>query len=275
MMSKKVSLISGILLQLPGYLLVCSLITATITGFLLAFYYVPKPHGAAMSITNIQEEIFAGSLVVTMHRLSWLFAGVCTLCNMIIIIVSGRFSGTWSRIWYSGVFLVILLFGCSITGFLLRGNESAILTLKQLSTRLFGSTSTAVSLPALFDPVLRLFRGLYIVHGLIIPGALCYFVYTHVAGLRGFTTELKRVPLRPGTILFIFTTVLIALALIIQPLDVWVDTYGEDMSATMPPIMQCIMWLQRTLSPPGTIAVILAGISLLLSVGFIMKRRRQ
>jgi hypothetical protein len=273
--SKKVYFKSDILLQLPGYLLVCSIIIAIITGLLLAFYYVPTPQSAAVSISRIQEEIFAGSLIVTMHRLSGIFAILFTLCNLIIIVVSKRFSYLWSKIWYTGVLLVILFAGLRITGFILMGNEPALNIIKLLSTQFAGTAAQLTSLPELFDSMPKIFNRVYMVHILVLPGVVCYIIYHHVKALKGFAADFQPFPIRPGTVLFIFTTMLIIISLFIRPIDEPIAAYGENWSALVPCILQFLILLKRAISLPGAVISIILGITLLLSVGLITKRLEQ
>lgn len=265
---------SDTLLQLPGYFLVCSFITTAISGLLLAYYYAPSPQSASFSIEFIHENIFAGSVVVTMHHISGIGVILFTLINLGIVMFSEK-NHTWLRIWQTGIVLIALYFGVRITGHLLLGNSSSVYLLKLIITRLTGTTLQSIEEAALNNTLSVALARVYVLHILILPGITGYVIYLHIKSMKQLGSDLEPLLLRPNTLLVLFTTIVIILSIFIKPSAQHVAIYGESWHAHAPWEIQVLAWVSHTLSFPGTIFSILALFILLFLSGYAVRKLKS
>ena len=259
------------LLQLPGYLLVCSLITATLSGLLLACYYIPTPAKAALSIDYIKEQVFAGTTIITIHRLSGISIFIFTLLNLIMILRIKKISVSWITIWRTGIVLIILFVFYRITGYLLNGSNSAAYLLKTLLIKFSNSNPNPASSPQLFSTLPVAFVRVYLLHILILPILTGIAVYKHINGLKHLEKILQPVTIPPIVILAAYIAFIIGISLFIKPAESPISDYTENLLANVPWIIKSIIGVIKTLSFPGAIILSLVLLFLILSTGNIIK----
>ena len=150
-----------ILQQLPRLLLACSMITAVVTGILIACYYIPVPEKAMLSLRYLQENVFAGAMVVSIHQIAGILALLFVLCNLILILPAKKISDIWTRVWHSG-WIVMLLFIClQITGYFLTGDTSTAYLAKSGMVKFFGANTDLSQMPQLWDTLPLFFVRIY------------------------------------------------------------------------------------------------------------------
>ena len=272
MIPKKKRAQRDFLLQLPSYLLVCSLLTAAISGLLIAFYYIPTPTKAALSIDYIQEKVFAGTIIITIHRLSGILAIFFTLLNLIIILRLKKISVSWIKIWQTGILLIILFICFKITGYLLTGSNSAAYLLKSILIKFSNTKSHSVSFPELFNTMPVAFVRVYVLHLVILPLLTGLIVYKHIKGMKQLGYNLQPITIHPIIILAAFITLLIIISTFIKPTEHPISVYTENYFANMPMVIQFLVGIKRSLSLSATVTIILIFFILIMSTGNIIKK---
>lgn len=261
-----------IFLQIPGHLLVCSFITSVLSGLLIAFYFIPTPAKAALSIGYIQENIFAGATVITIHRVSGLLTIIFTGINLLLILPSKKISKTWIGIWQTGILLFIIFISLGITGHLLTGSKSSAYILKSILAQCQDTKSYPEALPSLFDNISLGFIRTYLMHILILPGLAGWILYNHIKKLREFHLGLQPVTIPPATLYALFVTALIIIAIIIKPMESPVSDYGENPLTQAPWIIQFMVFIKHLLSLPIAIIVFFGLFLLIWSIGYILRK---
>lgn len=275
MISKKKRFQRDFLFQLPGHLLVCSLITAALSGLLIAFYYIPTPDKAALSIDYIQEKVFAGTTIIIIHRLSGILAILFTLFNLIIILRLKKISVSRIRIWQTGIMLIILFICFRITGYLLNGSNSAVYLLKSILVKFSNTKSHSTSLPELFNTFPVAFVRLYILHILILPGLAGIVLYKHIKRMKQLGYNLQPITTHPTIILTAFITFLTIISIFIKPTGRPISDYTENYLTNVPWIIESVIWVIKTLSLPVATILSLMILFLILSIGNIIKKLKS
>jgi hypothetical protein len=242
-----------IFLHISGYLLLCSFITAVVTGILIAGYYIPTPEKAALSLQYLNEQVFAGAVIIAMHRLSGMLALFFTLCNILLMLPAKEISGNRIKIWRSGMVICVLFFGLHLTGYLLTGTNSAGYLLRTIPTKIFKTGAGSQGFPQLFDTLSIAFIRVYVLHGIILPAVMALFVYTHIQAVKQLHAELKSFPLPPLTVYALFCSVVVAIALLIKPVTITVSTYGDTVFENVPWSIKFILSVKQVV--PLSIAV--------------------
>lgn len=275
MITKKKRAQRDFLLQLPGYLLVCSLITAILSGLLIACYYIPTPAKAALSIGYIQEQIFAGTTVITIHRLSGISFLIFTLLNLIMILRIKKITVSWIKIWRTGIVLIIMYLCFRITGYLLTGSNSAIYLLKSFLIKFSNGNSYSASFPELFSPLPVAFVRIYLLHILILPGLAGIAVYKHINGLKQLDNNLKPIAIPPILILAAYSMFLIVVSIFIKPVGSPISDYTENYLINVPWFIKFIIWLIKILTLPVAVLFSLIILFLILSIGNAIKKLKS
>jgi len=241
------------LLQLPRLLLICSIITAVVTGILIACYYIPTPEKAALSLKHLNEQVFAGAVILSIHRLSGVLALLFTLCNLLLILPAKNASDTRQKIWRSGLVICIMLVGLQISGYLLTGSNSAVYLFKIILTKIFKAGTGLQGFPQLFDTLSIAFIRVYVLHCIILPAIAGWFLYTHIKALKQLHAVLKPFPLSAVIVYALFCLTVIAIVLLIKPAMVQVSTYGDTVFENVPWSIKFILSVKQVV--PLSIAV--------------------
>jgi quinol-cytochrome oxidoreductase complex cytochrome b subunit len=124
-LSKPVPLFSTRWMYCLGGIAFMLFVIQAVTGIMLAFYYEPSPQGAYASIQFIENEVFFGSSIRSVHH--WAANGmiVVVVAHLVRVFISGAFKPPRELNWVSGVFLFLLTIGFGFTGYLLPWDQRA------------------------------------------------------------------------------------------------------------------------------------------------------
>lgn len=158
-------------------------LTAAISGLLLAFYYEPSAGDAYTSLKQIDTQINFGWLILTVHHLAGNGFTILALIQIIVMFFGEQFRPAWIVAWISGILLTISAVGLGWTSMILDWSQQGFWRFKielgtieaipligsTLSTILTGgeaiSTETVVHLYTLHSYVLSIVAiGLAIFH---------------------------------------------------------------------------------------------------------------
>ncbi len=161
------------------------ILVQTLTGFFLAFYYVPSPEHAYDSLAYIQKEIPFGAFVRGLHRWGSSLTVVVVFLHLLRVFFMGAYKYPRELSWVVGVvlFLLVMLFG--FTGYLLPWDQKAYWATVV-------GTHIAQTAPLVGDYLWRILQGgaevgartlgrFYAAHVLILPAVLYAFILVHVS----------------------------------------------------------------------------------------------
>ncbi len=155
-----------------------------VTGILLTIYYVPTPDHAYDSVYFITTQVPAGWLIRGLHHYGASAMVVLAVLHMIRVIMMGSYKFPREVTWFTGVFLLLVVFGFGFTGYLLPWDQKAYWA-TTVGTRIAGTP------PVVGDTVLRIFRGgedltavtlarFFGVHVWVLPTALLLLMTIHM-----------------------------------------------------------------------------------------------
>ncbi len=94
-------------------------LTAAISGLLLAFYYQPVAGEAYTSLKQINEQVNFGWLILTVHHLAGNGFLIVALLQIIVMFFSEQFRPAWIVAWVSGILLTLNAVGLGWTSMIL------------------------------------------------------------------------------------------------------------------------------------------------------------
>jgi menaquinol-cytochrome c reductase cytochrome b subunit len=97
----------------------------SVTGILMAAYYVPHTEAAFASVEYLQYEVTLGSLIRGIHHWSANLMILFITLHMIRVVITGSYKNPMEFHWISGVVLFLLTLGFGFTGYLLPWNMRA------------------------------------------------------------------------------------------------------------------------------------------------------
>lgn len=100
------------------------LLLQTLTGFLLALYYVPHPEGAYASLEYVREHVTLGAFVRALHYWGASFIVVAVFVHLMRVLVTGAYRKPRELTWLVGLALLGVVLGLAFTGQLLPYNQS-------------------------------------------------------------------------------------------------------------------------------------------------------
>jgi cytochrome b6 len=158
-------------------------LTAAISGLLLAFYYEPSAGDAYNSLKQIDTQINFGWLILTVHHLAGNGFLILALIQIVVMFFGEQFRPAWIVAWVSGILLTLNAVGLGWTSMILDWSQQGFWRFKielgtiaaipligpTLSTILTGgeaiSTETVVHLYTLHSYILSIVAiGLSIFH---------------------------------------------------------------------------------------------------------------
>ena len=95
------------------------------TGVLLMFYYVPSVERAYETMKLIQLAVPLGQFTRNMHRWSAHGMVLAVIIHMVRVFYTGGYKPPREFNWVIGIFLLLLTFGASFTGYLLPWDQLA------------------------------------------------------------------------------------------------------------------------------------------------------
>jgi menaquinol-cytochrome c reductase cytochrome b subunit len=159
-------------------------LSQAVTGVILAMYYDPSPTRAYESVRYITNDVFLGELVRGMHKWGSTVMVILIFLHMARTFFFGAYKYPRELNWVIGVVLLILTFVMSLTGYLLPFDQ-----------RSYWATIVSANISGmgpLVGPYLADFlRGgpefgvttlsrFYILHMLILPGAIAALIGAHL-----------------------------------------------------------------------------------------------
>jgi quinol-cytochrome oxidoreductase complex cytochrome b subunit len=165
-----------------GGLAFTSFVVLAATGVLLLFYYSPAPQSAHASIQFLENEVWGGSYLRRLHRLSSHALLVLVALHALRVILTGAFLHPKRMNWLVGCGLLFLAVFAAYTGYLLPMDQLAFWA-TQTGMELVRALPLGDSLRALLVPddvggPLSLLR-FYALHIAIVPLAMLVLTMLH------------------------------------------------------------------------------------------------
>lgn len=164
-----------------------------ITGIFLAYNYQPSVKGAFQSIIFITDQVHLGWLMRGIHHYASYLIIVTVVVHMMIVFFRGAYKPPREMTWVIGVFLLLLCFAFSFTGYLLTWDQRGY-----WATRI--GTGMASEIPFVGDYFMILLQGgygvkqptltrFYISHVILLPALLIglllgHFLMIHRQGIK-------------------------------------------------------------------------------------------
>ena len=127
-------------------------INQAVTGILLTIYYVPSPDQAYASVQYITTQVPAGWLIRGLHHWGASAMVLLTVLHMVRVIIYGSYKYPREVTWFTGVGLLLVVFGFGFSGYLLPWDQKAFWA-TTVGTRIAEVT------PFIGDSILRIMRG--------------------------------------------------------------------------------------------------------------------
>lgn len=161
------------------------ILVQTVTGFFLAFYYVPSPEHAYDSLKYIQNEIPFGNFVRGLHHWGASLTVVVVFLHLLRVFFMGAYKYPRELSWVVGVFLFLLVMLFGFTGYLLPWDQKAYWA-TVVGTHIAGTA------PLIGDYLWRILQGgaevgartlgrFYAAHVLILPAVFYAFILIHIS----------------------------------------------------------------------------------------------
>jgi ubiquinol-cytochrome c reductase cytochrome b subunit len=159
-----------------------------VTGVVLAMYYVPAPEFAHDSVRFIMERVTFGRVLRGLHVFGASFIIVAAVVHMLRVVAFGSYKKPREVTWITGVVLLLVIMGFSLTGYLLPWDQKA-----------YWATTVTINIahgvPFAGDYVAGLLRGgtdlgaltlvrWYAMHVFLLPAAVIGFTVAHVFLMR-------------------------------------------------------------------------------------------
>ena len=158
------------------------------TGLGLTMYYVPSPKLAFDSVRFIMDDLPLGWMLRGLHYWGASFLVVATIVHMLRVFFLGSFKAPRELTWLSGLSMLMVILGFSLSGYLLPWDQKAY----------WATTVTiniARSTPLVGDAVANVLRGgadlgaltlgrWYSAHVFLLPALLVTLIVTHIALMR-------------------------------------------------------------------------------------------
>ena len=159
-------------------------INQAVTGILLTVYYVPSPDQAYASVQYITSQVPAGWLIRGLHHWGASAMILLTVLHMVRVIIYGSYKYPREMTWFTGVGLLLVVFGFGFSGYLLPWDQKAFWA-TTVGTRIAEVT------PIIGNWILRIMRGgeeltaitlarFFGVHVWLLPAALLILIGIHL-----------------------------------------------------------------------------------------------
>lgn len=160
-----------------GGLAFTAFVVLALTGLLLLFYYRPGATEAYSSILFLEESVYGGKYLRSLHRLASHTFLICIFLHILRVVLTGAFAPPRQRNWMVGVCLLGLGIFEAYTGYLLPMDQLALWATQTgmalVESAPFGSVVRAILVPDSVGGPLSLIR-FYVLHIVVLPTAtLC------------------------------------------------------------------------------------------------------
>lgn len=161
------------------------LVVQLATGIFLAFYYVPSPEHAYMSVNQINDQLQFGWLVRGIHKWGASLVVILAVLHMLRVLYMAAYKYPRELPWVVGVLLLLVILAFGFTGYLLPWDQKAYWA------TVVGTHIDSYA-PLIGDYVMEVLRGqpevgvrtlgrFYAFHTLFLPAILFVLVAIHVA----------------------------------------------------------------------------------------------
>jgi ubiquinol-cytochrome c reductase cytochrome b subunit len=259
-----------------GSVLIFLLGVQLLTGIVLTMYYVPAPEHAYDSVRFIMDALPFGPILRGLHFFGASFIVVAAVVHMLRVVLLGSYKKPREVTWMTGVILLLVILGFSLSGYLLPWDQKA-----------YWATTVTINIAGsgpLGDYVAGLLRGgtglgaltllrWYTAHVILLPTALIGFVVAHIYlmrrhGISGPITPAAG-PSRPFypyhavkdtiAVAVVFAALLTFALTIPAPLDAIADpsdaTYVPRPEWYFLSLFELLKWFPGTLEPLATLVV--------------------
>jgi quinol-cytochrome oxidoreductase complex cytochrome b subunit len=155
-----------------GGLAFTSFLLLLVSGLLLLFYYQPAPERAFQSILFLEESVWGGRYLRSLHRLSSNFFLVLIFLHTLRIILTGAYRKPREFNWVIGFSLLCLAIFAAYTGYLLPMDQLSLWAtqtgMELINTTFFGPQVRGILVPDGVGEPMSLLR-FYILHIALLP----------------------------------------------------------------------------------------------------------
>lgn len=276
-----------------GSILLFLLGVQVVTGVVLTMYYVPSPEAAYDSVRFIMERLPFGALVRGLHFFGASFIVVAAVVHMLRVVLFGSYKSPREVTWITGVVLLLIILGFSLSGYLLPWDQKAFwattVTINIARGGPFGEVVGGLLQGGETLGALTLLRW-YSAHVFILPAALLGFVVAHLYlmrrhGISGPVTP-QPGPTRPFypyqafkdtvVVAAVFAALFTMAATIPAPLDEMADptdaTYVPRPEWYFLSLFQLLKYFPGPLEPVATIVIPGLVVGALLALPFLDRR---
>lgn len=158
-----------------------------VSGLLLAFYYQPHTEHAYHSILYIEEQVFGGHFLHSLHRTASNFYLILIFLHTLRVLLTGAYRRPRQLNWLIGFLLMCLGLFSGYTGYLLPMDQLALWAtqtgMELLRVLPLGDWLHAFLVPDAVGEPLSLLR-FYVLHVVILPGATLILCFLHFYKIR-------------------------------------------------------------------------------------------
>ncbi|MEA4902232.1 MAG: cytochrome b N-terminal domain-containing protein [Desulfitobacterium sp.] len=159
-----------------------------ITGILLAVYYKPTPELAYKSVLFIEQDVWMGAAIRSIHNVSANLMIITVVLHMLRVIFTGSYKPPRQLNWIIGVSLLIFVLAFAFTGYLLPWDQVGYWG-AVVATKMVGS------LPFIGDKLMLLIQAgtkvtgytltrFYALHIVVLPIFIIAFMVIHFLMIR-------------------------------------------------------------------------------------------
>ena len=157
------------------------------SGLLLLFYYQPAPERAFQSILFLEESVWGGRYLRSLHRLSSHFFLVLIFLHTLRIILTGAYRKPREFNWVIGFSLLCLAIFAAYTGYLLPMDQLSLWAtqtgMELVNTTFFGPQVRGILVPDGVGEPMSLLR-FYILHIVLLPLSILSLSVLHFYRIR-------------------------------------------------------------------------------------------
>ncbi|MBN2038139.1 MAG: hypothetical protein JW768_15465 [Chitinispirillaceae bacterium] len=190
---------------------------AVLSGFCIAWYYIPLPERAPVAVQHLRETVFAGNLLLSFHFLAMM--GILLFSFLSFTAAFFPVASIKNKAHAMLMLAMIMAFASvgALTGFFLSGHGSFARPLQAL---LATTNDAQTGMPLLVDTCSLWFFRVFLVHALVIPVAFgCTLLALHRQVKSSGHTPQRSV-VRQSARFAGFVTMLIVLAYFLRHLEI-------------------------------------------------------
>lgn len=228
-----------------GSTLTFAFFTQVITGVVLWMAYNPSNQTAWESVYYIQHQMWGGWLLRGIHHYTAQIMIVLLVLHLMQVVIDGAYKAPREVNFWTGIALLLLVMGLSLTGYLLPWDQKGFWATKV-------ATSIAASTPVIGADLQKLIIGgtdyghatlsrFFALHAGVLPGLIIAVIFGHIYLFRRHGLTAKK-PLRKPDAPFwpdqVFCDVVACLAVLVAVLFLTTWTHGAELGAPANPAEQ-------------------------------------